>query len=161
MMKNCGHSWRVHTLCRLAMLGVVGLASFSVSQAQTVYRCDVKGLASYSYEPCVGAIPVDTTPTQGLDKSSGKSRKGADVRKAERNKSMTDALRPITGLDDKERATLQRRFRLPHAAKLECGVLDVRLQSQAVNERDASPQTLQAAQSALFESRRRFRELHC
>lgn len=158
------HNWRTrraNILRRLAVLAWIGLTA-SALQAQVVYRCEAKGKVSYSHEPCVGARPVNTTPTQGLDKSSGVSRKGADVRNAESNKAMGDAMRPITGLDDQQRLMLHRRFKLPHAAKLECAVLDVRLESQEVDERNAAnPQDLQATERSLFESRKRFRELRC
>lgn len=48
------------------------------ANAQPVYRSVGKGAVVYSHEPCIGAEVVDTT-LQGLDKSSGQSRKGADV----------------------------------------------------------------------------------
>ncbi|MDO9437557.1 DUF4124 domain-containing protein [Hydrogenophaga sp.] len=162
MKHNRDSKWRAMTLCRLAILACMGLAWLSASHAQTVFRCEVNGRVTYSHEPCIGARPVDTTPTQGLDKSSGKSRKGADVRNAELNKIMGDAMRPITGLDDQQRLTLHRRFKLPHAAKLECAVLDTRLNSQESSvSKASSPQDLQAAEMSLFESRKRFRELRC
>lgn len=151
--------WRASTLHRLAVFGIAWCA-LAVA-AQTVYRCEAQGKVVYSHEPCVGAKPVDTTPTQGLDKSSGKSRKGADVRRAETDKMFGDAMRPITGLDHKQRDTLHRRFKLPHAAKLECAVLDTRLTSHEAAERNAAPQSLKAAQQELFESRKRYRELSC
>ena len=161
MRMNSWSTRQANTLRLLVVLAWMGLAA-SALHAQTVYRCEAKGRVSYSYEPCVGAKPVNTTPTQGLDKSSGVSRKGADVRKAESHKVMGDALRPITGLDDQQRLTLHRRFKLPHGAKLECAVLDTRLESQQADERNAvNPQDLQAAERSLFESRKRFRELRC
>lgn len=161
MRMNSWSARRANTLRRLAALAWIGLAA-SALQAQVVYRCEAKGRVSYSYEPCVGAKPVNTTPTQGLDKSSGVSRKGADVRKAESNKAMGDALRPITGLDDQQRVVLHRRFKLSPEAKQECSLLDARLESQEADERAAThPQDLQTAQRSLFESRKRFRELRC
>ncbi|WP_322316050.1 DUF4124 domain-containing protein [Hydrogenophaga sp.] len=149
----------MNTLHRLAVLFVAWCAM--AATAQTVYRCEAQGKVGYSHEPCVGAKPVDTTPTQGLDKSSGKSRKGADVRRAETDKMFGEAIRPITGMDQKQRDTLHRRFKLPHAAKLECAVLDSRLTGQEFAERNAAPQSLKAAQQELFESRKRYRELSC
>ncbi len=161
MGPNSGRNRRARALRRLAVAaGLVMMASTVHSQA--VYRCESQGKVSYSHEPCVGAKAVNTTPTQGLDKSSGKSRKGADVRKAEIDKTMSEAIRPITGLDHEQRQTLHRRFKLPHAAKLECAVLDTRLASHEADERAAgSPKDLQTAQQSLFESRKRFRDLRC
>lgn len=152
-------SRRASTLGRLAVL--VFAVGACVSQAQTVYRCEVRGKVAYSHEPCLGARPIDTTPTQGLDKSSGVSRKGADVRREEFNKSFGDAIRPITGMDDEQRAIMHRRFKLSHAEKLECTWLDSRLESLQADERNASAQNLPAAQLALFDTRKRYRELRC
>ncbi len=159
-MSTCGLIFRrTFTLRRIA----VGFctAVVSASYAQTVYRCETDAQISYSHEPCVGAKAVDTTPTQGLDKSSGKSRKGADVRRAELNKAVGEAMRPLTGLDAEQRVAQQRRFKLPPAAKLECQLLDARLERQATAERTARPERLPDAQQALFESRQRYREMGC
>lgn len=133
----------------------------SASNAQTVYRCEAEGQFSYSHEPCVGAKAIDTTPTQGLDKSSGNSRKGADVRRAELDKAVGEAIRPLTGLNAEQRVKQQRRFKLPPAAKLECNLLDRQLERQAKAELTAKPERLSAAQLALFESRKRYRDLGC
>jgi hypothetical protein len=46
--------------------------------------------------------------TQGLDKSSGQSRKGADVRDAEYDKAMAEALKPLLNETPKQRATRMR-----------------------------------------------------
>ena len=67
---------------RLATVSFLALTALTCA-AQTVYKCESKGAVTYSHEPCMGAKVVDTTPTQGLDKSSGSSRKGADVRQVE------------------------------------------------------------------------------
>ena len=93
------------------VLGLFVLA-LSSSYAQTVYRCKSNGSVVYSHEPCLGAQAVDTTPTQGLDKSSGQSRKGADVQKSETNKAMAEALQPIFGETPAEREKRHRRFKL-------------------------------------------------
>lgn len=161
MNVNGDRARRARTTGQLAVIAglIVGVSAL---HGQTVYRCDVQGKTSYSHEPCVGAKAVDTTPTQGLDKSSGKSRKGADVRKAEFNKAVSDAMRPVTGLDHEQHDTLHRRFKLSHAAKLECAVLDTRLASHAAEERSAtSPKDVHTAQQSLFETRKRFRDLRC
>jgi len=159
MRKKVSGNWQMITIGRLAVLAL--LVAASAGQAQTVYRCEARGRISYSHEPCVGARPVDIRPTQGLDKSSGVSRKGADVRRIELDKAMGDAMRPLTGLDDAQRATLHRRFKLPHAVKLECALLDSRLENQEAAERNTSSQNLHAEQWDLFQSRKRYRELNC
>ncbi|SFV00255.1 hypothetical protein SAMN04489707_10692 [Paenacidovorax caeni] len=79
---------------------LLGLLSFSIpAYAQKpVYRCETAGKVSYSDAPCVGAKEIDATPTQGMDKMTGASRKGADVQRAEHNPLMADALKPLTGM---------------------------------------------------------------
>lgn len=144
---------------RLA-LGLLGLAASTLG-AQTVYKCESNGSVVYSHEPCLGGEAVDTTPTQGLDKTSGTSRKGADVRRIEHNKAMADAMRPIFGETPEQRETRHRRFKLAPADKLECGNLDSRLPAQEMAVRNAEKGAVAKAEAALFESRKRYRELRC
>jgi hypothetical protein len=130
-------------------------------QAQTVYRCESKGSVVYSHEPCLGAKAVDTTPTQGLDRSSGQSRKGADVRKSEQNKVFAEAFQPLLGETPEQRETRHRRFKLSSADKLECANLDSRMPAQAAAVSNAEKAAAAKAKTVLFESRKRFRELRC
>lgn len=133
----------------------------STSMAQTVYRCESKGSIVYTHEPCLNARTVDTTATQGLDKSSGQSRKGADVRKIENNKAMAEAWQPILGETPAQREVRHRRFKLPADEKLECARLDARLPVQEAAVRDAGKAGTANAELALFQTRKRFRELRC
>lgn len=116
---------------------------------------------SYSNEPCIGATVVDTTPTQGLDKSSGVSRKGRDVRREESSRVLNEAMRPLTGLSHEEAKIQQRRFKLPASVELECQWLDVRLPSQEAAVKNADAQNREKAEAQLFLSRSRFRNLGC
>lgn len=136
-------------------------ASALTCSAQTIYKCESKGAVTYSHEPCLGASVVDTTPTQGLDKSSGQSRKGADVRMVERNKVMADALKPLLHETPQQRATRHRRFKLPLDERFECESLDSRLAKQETEARSADKSVATQAQARLFESRKRYRELRC
>ena len=77
----------------------------------------------YSHEPCLDAQVVDTTPTQGLDKSSGTSRKGADVQKSETNKAMAKALEPIFGETAEQYELRHKRFKLSPKDRAECATL--------------------------------------
>lgn len=129
--------------------------------AQTVYKCQSQGSVVYSNEPCLGAQIVDTTPTQGLDKSSGKSRKGADVSRAENSKMMADALKPLTGMDAAQLETFGRRQKLEPQVRLECARLDARLPEQTTSARTADKASVTRANVVLFESRKRYRELGC
>lgn len=146
---------------RWAIVLMTGLTASAVAQAQSVYRCETQGRIGYSHEPCVGAKVIDTTPTQGLDKSTGASRKGSDVRREELNRKLNEAMRPLTGMSHEQSKVFERRIKLPATAKVECKLLDERLldQDQAVR---TSTQTAKAeAEVQLFLSRRRFRELGC
>ncbi|MDM7950274.1 DUF4124 domain-containing protein [Hydrogenophaga sp.] len=134
----------------------------SVAQGQPVYRCEsAKGQVSYSNEPCLGATVVDTTPTQGLDKSSGVSRKGPDVQREQTRKALNDAMRPLTGMSHEEKKIFERRFKLPASVKLECKWLDARLPSQEAAVKNGDAKSLGEAETRLFLTRNRFRTLGC
>lgn len=146
------------------LLAAVGIAFIFGSDviAQAVYRCEpTKGQVSYSNEPCIGATVVDTTPTQGLDKSSGVSRKGSDIQREQTRKALNDAMRPLTGMSHEEQKVFEHRIKLPASVKLECQWLDVRLPAHeaTVNTSDAKSQ--KEAEAQLFLTRNRFRNLRC
>lgn len=145
---------------KLATAGLLALVSFTCG-AQTVYKCESKGSITYSHEPCLGAQAVDTTPTQGLDKFTGRSRKGADVRNEEHNKAMADAMKPLLGETPQQRATRIRRFKLSPADRFECENLDGRLVKLEAGTRSADRAAATRAEVNLFESRKRYRELRC
>jgi hypothetical protein len=144
------------------LLAAVLMALFaSPPMAQTVYKCESKGSVVYTHEPCLGAKAVDTTATQGLDKSSGQSKKGADVRKIENNKAVAEALRPLFNETPVQREVRHRRFNFPLDQKLECGKLDHQIPVHEASLRNADKAGAAKAELVLFESRRRFRELRC
>jgi hypothetical protein len=145
----------------LVLIGAFFFMMAPYLNAQPVYKCQSKGSVVYSHEPCVGAQTVDTTPTQGLDKSSGKSRKGADVLKSEQHKAMAQALQPIFGESPEQYETRHRRFKLSPESRAECVRLDLQLASREAAVRDAKKDATSSAEAALFESRKRFRELRC
>lgn len=133
----------------------------AIAQAQSVSRCESQGRVGYSHEPCVGAKVVDTTPTQGLDKSTGVSLKGRDVQREELNRSFDEAVRPITGRSHEQAKVLERRFKLPASAQAECKLLDERLPDQEHAVRTSTPAAKAEAEVPLFLSRRRFHDLGC
>jgi hypothetical protein len=146
----------------LLVSAAIALASCNVAFAQVVYRCEsAKGQVSYSNEPCIGATVVDTTPTQGLDKSSGVSRKGADVQREQTRKALNEAMRPLTGMSHVEKKVFERRFKLPASVKLECQSLDARLPAQEAAEKSGDAKSREEAEAQLFLSRNRFRSLGC
>ena len=73
---------------------------------------------------------------------------------------MADALKPLTGMDAQQLQTAGKRRKLATAEQLECKLLDKQLPQQEALT--ASPESSTAKTTiALFESRRRYRELGC
>lgn len=148
--------------CRRALIGLaLGGLLCAQALAQPVYRCETKGKVTYSHEPCVGARVVDTSPTEGLDKFTGKSRKGKDVQQEQFNRQFHEAIKPLTGKTHEEMAVQARRYKLSPADQRECRALDERLRSEEAAVRQASPATAQQAEAKLFLSRHRYRDLRC
>ncbi|MFN3737183.1 DUF4124 domain-containing protein [Hydrogenophaga sp.] len=145
----------------LLMGFVLGGVLCAQAVAQPVYRCETKGKVTYSHEPCVGAKVVDTTPTQGLDKFTGQSRKGKDVRQNEYNRLFDDAVKPLTGKSHAEMEVQRRRHKFSPADRRECRALDERLLAEEAAVRQAPPGAAQQAEAKLFLSRHRYRELRC
>lgn len=141
----------------LAALGAACLPT----QAQPVYRCEIQGRVIYSNEPCIGARVVDTTPTQGLDKLSGVSRKSPEAQRDEQQKQMSEALYPITGMNHEQRTLYHRRIKLPAEVQFECRLLDARIPRQEKAVRESGPQDKAEAETQLFLSRSQFRKLRC
>lgn len=133
----------------IVFLLTMSAAALAQPGGAMTYKCVTGKKVTYTDEPCVGAKVVDTTPTHGLDKISGTSRKGADVIKTEHNKMMADALRPLLGQTPEERARAIKRASLSPQDKLECAMLD----GQILDER--------AQEVALYQARKRFKDLKC
>lgn len=133
----------------MVFLLTMSAAALAQPGGAPTYKCVTGGKVTYSDEPCVGAKVVDTTPTQGMDKMSGTSRKGADVMKTEHNKLMADALKPILGQTPQQRATAHKRFDLSPQDKLECYRLDGQILDPRMQE------------VALYQARKRFKDLKC
>jgi len=145
-----------------AVLAAIIVLMASQAGAQ-IYRCDVDGKVNFTDEPCVGAKRVEVTPTQGLDKWSGTSRKGQDVQRSERNRQLDQALRPLTGKSHEEMNVSRRRFanHLTAEEHAECKILDISLAQLERRESRATGDELKAVQADLLRDRRRFRELKC
>ena len=137
----------------LACLVLAGAASVCQAQSQPTYKCVTAGKVAYSDEPCVGATVVDTTPTQGLDKITGISKKGADVQKIEFNKAMAEAWRPIFAETPEQRSQRHKRWKLPGSDQLECARLEGQVQGKRVMDT--------REEVALFQARKRYKDLKC
>jgi len=131
------------------------------SQAQQVYRCEFNGQVSYAHEPCLGAQAIDTTPTQGLNKSTGRVERHPDVQREIFRHQMAEAMRPITVLSPETHQRLSQRYRLPRSIQLECAVWDTRLPGLEQDVTTASDAQKAKAEVTLFRARQAFRDLRC
>lgn len=137
----------------IVFLLTMSAAALAQPGGALTYKCVTGGKVSYSDEPCVGAKVVDTTPTQGLDKITGVSKKGADVQKIEFNKAMAEAWKPLLGETPEQRAQRHKRWNLSEKDKLECWNLDGQIQDKRVM--DAKEEV------SLYQARKRFKDLKC
>lgn len=131
------------------------------SPSRTVFKCDQGGKTVYSDSPCLGAQRIEVEPTRGVSKLSGKERVGADVQHEHFREQMSDAIRPLSGMDRKQYASFERRFKLSPEAQQECRRLDTHLPPLERQELQTSGTELAAVQQQLFALRKRFRELGC
>lgn len=146
---------------RSLLLLVLVCCAAHVYAQKRVYRCETAGRVSYSDSPCVGAQEIDATPTQGMDKMTGKSRKGQDVQRAERNAAFAEAIQPLTGMNADEYWVHHRRFPLSPSDKLECTRLDNRLPALKQAVHAAAANDLAQAEVDLYKARKRFNDLNC
>ena len=150
---------KIRIIAALAM--AVCLSMTLPAMAQQVYRCEINGKVSYSHEPCVGAQAIDTTPTQGMDKMTGKTKKGADVQRDEHRKLMGTISSTVTGLSPEAHMRLAQRHQLPRSVQLECAAWDLRLPALEEASAKASPKDKEQQAASLFEARKAFRDLRC
>lgn len=148
-------------MLKLATLSVCLLISTSVLAQKSVYRCETAGKVSYSHEPCVGAKEIDATPTQGMDKMTGQSRKGRDVLRHEQDGVMADALKPLTGMTPDQYRVYKQRFKLSPQDKNECARLDYELPGLKQRAAIAPTADRAAADVDLYKARKRFNDLNC
>ncbi len=129
--------------------------------SRTVFRCEEGGKVVYSDSPCLGAKRIDVEPTRGVSKLSGQERTGRDVAHEKFREQVSEAIRPLSGMNPKQFATFEKRMKLSPEAQRECQRLDGRVPALEHEERQASGQALMEVQGRLLGVRRRFRELGC
>ncbi|MEO8023871.1 DUF4124 domain-containing protein [Polaromonas sp.] len=134
-----------------ALLFSVALSAHAAGDP--TYKCITQGKVTYSDEPCVGAKIVDTTPTQGLDKTSGQSRKGADVQRVETQREMGKAMQQITGRAPEQRDKAIKRINLSLKDRQECEALDIGM----VHFSTPTPEE----EVELYNLRKRYKDLKC
>jgi len=109
----------------------------------------------------LAALGATCSPTQGLDKLSGVSRKSPEAQRDEQQKQMSEALYPLTGMTHEQRTLYHRRIKLPAEVQFECRLLDARIPRQEKAVRESGPQDKAEAETQLFLSRSEFRKLRC
>lgn len=129
--------------------------------AQQVYRCDTNGKVEYSDAPCVGARVVDATPTQGMDRMAGQSRKGREVRRDEFNREFDEALRPWHGRSHDEMNALRNRVHLPARAQQQCAQLDRLVPALEAEAAVAKGESKARADVDLYKARKQFFDVKC
>lgn len=129
--------------------------------APPVYRCEGNGRVAYSDVPCVGAKVIDATPTHGIDKMTGQSRKGSDVRTVEMRMTLDKATQPLTGRTHEEMNVVRRRIKLSGKEQAECTSLDGKLPTLEADASGASSGTKAHADVELYKARKRFFDLKC
>ncbi len=142
-------------------LGGLLFASPAALAQKPVYRCETGGKVSYAHAPCVGAKEIDATPTQGMDKMTGPSRKGSDVLRHEREAMMGKALQPLTGMSPDQYRIYQKRYKLSPQDRHDCARLDAALPALNLQVATASAAGQALADVELYKARKRFDDLHC
>ena len=113
------------------------------------------------HSPCLGAQRIDVEPTRGVSKLSGKERIGHDVQREQFKEQLSDALKPLSGMDRRQYAAFERRFKLNPDTQQECRRLDTHIPPLERQELQVSGSELAAVQQRLFALRKRYRELGC
>jgi hypothetical protein len=129
--------------------------------SRIVFKCQVAGKTVYSDSPCLSARQIDVEPTRGLNQTSGRVRKGADVLHEQGREAFAEAVRPLTGMDAKQLAVAVRRNQLSPEAQRQCPLLDGDLSAAQQDEKTATSSDLKEVQMKLFLLRKRFQELRC
>ena len=131
------------------------------SPSRTVFKCEKEGKVVYSDVPCLGAERIDVQPTQGLNRSSGKERIGADVRSERHNELMAEAFRPIFDESVEQRTKRHRRFKLTPESQFTCAKLDQDVMSAEREEKQYTGAMRNEVQQRLLRMRTQFRDLKC
>lgn len=154
MQQNYRLQWAIALLSLLCL-------GFAAHAQKPVYRCESGGRVSYSDEPCVGAREIDATPTMGMAKMTGITRKGADVRREEHDAAMANALKPLTGMTPDQYRVYKRRFKLSPTDRMECARLDSSLPGLKQRATSTPTSDKAAAEVELYKARKLFNDLNC
>lgn len=157
-MGACAEAMRGITVTALALHALFAMPA---AAQPAVYRCETGGKVSYADAPCVGAKVIDATPTQGMDKMTGRSRKGKEVQRDEFNRLLDGAVRPITGKSTEEMNVVRRRVNLPGKDQAQCRALDSRLARLEASAKTSFNKDKAQADFDLYQARKQFFDLKC
>jgi hypothetical protein len=134
----------------LSVLICIGFSSPSI--AQEVYKCGSRRSVLYTEKPCSGRI-VNTAPAAVPVKPN--------LRRSEENRVMAQSMRRRAGESAEQFETRRRRARLLQEDRAECARLDTRMPVEDASRNNPDKEEVVKAETALEESRKRFRELRC
>lgn len=129
--------------------------------SRTVFKCEAEGRTYYSDSPCLGARRIDVEPTRGLNKTTGNEKVGRDVASEIRREQIATAVRPLTGLDNKQFEVQGRRQKLTADAQRRCQSLDMLRPKLERQEAQAPSSARHQLQSELLNLRAEYRRLGC
>jgi len=156
---------RIPVICLVALAAVLFAAPILAQKlprsSPTAFKCEKDGKVAYSDVPCLGGERLEVKPTRGLNKMSGATRVGADVRAERLNEQMADALHPVFGETPEQRAKRLRRARLAPAAQRHCRALDSGIEDAEGLEKKTSGSARADVQVGLYRLRQQYSDLGC
>lgn len=135
-----------------------------------VYRCTDQGRVSYSDAPCLGAIAIDATPTQGMDMSSGKSLKGKEVRAKEFSEALRGGIgegtRALHGMSRDEfikTTDMKGRERMSLREQTQCSLLERQIPEAELAVLSTATNSAErgSADVTLYKLRKQYFDLKC
>ena len=143
------------------LLGQICFAQSLPTPSRTVFKCTQNGKVIYSDSPCLGAQRLEIEPTRGVSKLSGKEKVGSDVRNEINREVFAEAVRLLTGMNDKELKTFGKRQKLTAELQRECRAMDIEIPHLEAKEKSAVKEASQQVQQELFRVRSRYRTIGC
>jgi hypothetical protein len=143
------------------LLGQICSAQSLPTPSRTVFKCTQNGKVIYSDSPCLGAQRLEIEPTRGVSKLTGKEKIGSDVRNEVNREVFAQAVRPLTGMNDKELKAFGKRQKLTAEWQRECHAMDIEIPLLEAKEKSAVKEVSQQVQQELFRVRSRYRAIGC
>lgn len=136
---------------------LLGICASGPAGAQAIYKCAGARSVTYSQQPCSRRVvnaddaPVPVKPNP----------RGVDVHRLEQNRLLARSLRQRPGESAADFAVRRHRARMLETDRDECARIDTRMPVEKASMNNPDPEEVRKAESALAESKKRFRELRC